>query len=169
MNQPDITRIDANKFDFILNSIRTLYSNPLTIKMLHTTSVAYDQLDTSDEDPKSSELEITKCGLDILEHLFHSGRRDRHTRDGFVGYFLNSIRSFHKRYRCSTKTAICLSIFLWKRACAADVLNASDDDDETTHYVCVCLNQLLEKVIQFVKSNFTHSLVTQRSSDYSDK
>ena len=141
-----VTRLNASKFDFILNSIRTVYSNAEMSKMITS-----EQADDGGGDHKC-ELEITKCALKMLEHLVH---RNSLNNDGFVGLFLNSIRSFHKAHRCSTKTAILFSIVLWKRMCLTDLSAMSWDQASVVRKFVEYLHELLDQAICIVRTNST--------------
>lgn len=135
-------RLDSNKFDFILNSVSSLYSNTEMTKILTIR-------DDDDNDDHKCDLEIVKCGMKVLEHLVVNQQHD-----GFVAFFLNSIRSFHKSHRCSTKTAICFSIFLWKRICESELfLWPSSEPVDFLGKFHIYLNKLLDRAIQLVKSN----------------
>lgn len=144
-------RLDSNKFDFILNSISTLYSNPEATKII-----------TLDNDPgEKSDFEITKCPLKVLENLIH--RQNQHgSNDGFICYFLNSVRSFHNAHRCSTKTAICFTIFLWKRICATHLFDCESDRDDIVRKFLVYMKQVLYETIALVRNNPRFSIQTDK-------
>lgn len=103
-----ISKLNPNKLDFIFSSIGSVYSNCELSKFI---------ID-NDADEKC-ELEVTKCAMKILDQLFHGNKQQN---DPYIGFFLNTIKSFHVANKCSSKTAICFSILLCKRISEVGVL-----------------------------------------------
>lgn len=129
-----ITKLNPNKLDFILSSIGSVYSNCELCKFI---------ID-NDADEKC-ELEVTKCAVKILDQLFH---RNKQQNDPYIGFFLNTIRSFHEANKCSSKTAICFSILLLKRISEVDVLEPNQSRKFWSH-----LKEILNKMILLVRDD----------------
>lgn len=129
-----ISKLSPNKLDFILSSIGSVYSNCELSKFI---------ID-NDADEKC-ELEVTKCAMKILDQLFH---RNKQQNDPYIGFFLNTIRSFHEANKCSSKTAICFSILLCKRISEVGVLEPNQNRKFCSH-----LKEILNKMILMMRDD----------------
>lgn len=130
------TKLHPNKFDFILHSIETLYSN-CEISKFATNNI---------ENEITCDIELIKCGCKILEHLIH---RNKEENDAFLGFFLNAIKSFHNQHKCSTKTAICFTILLWKR-----ISNSNDSlSPRIIRKFSLYLKLILNHIIDSIKTD----------------
>lgn len=136
-------QLDGHKFDFILDSIGSLYSNPEITKIL-----------TDSLDDPNSDLEIAKCGFKVLDHLIYVNKS---RSDGFVGFFLSSMRSFHKTNKCSTKTAICFTILLWKRICSIQPPLQTTEVTRFSKY----LREILDEAINILVNNSNLTVKTE--------
>lgn len=132
-----ISKCDSSKFDFILDSIATLYSNPELGKFLTKSNGDY--------------VEISRSGLTILEELIYNSQK----KDPFLGVFLNAIKSNNK---CSTKTAICFSILLWKRCC--NIIGSFESPSQTRQFLN-SLKQILNQAIRLAKVDLAIQLTSE--------
>jgi hypothetical protein len=94
-------KLSLNNFDFILNSIENVYANSELTKCLF-----------DNNDPRRCIAKFSTCSLEIIEELIYSRNKQD---DPHVRFFLNSVRSFHNIHKCSTKTLICFTLFLWRQ------------------------------------------------------
>jgi hypothetical protein len=136
--------LDLSNFDFILNSIGYLYANPELTKCLF-----------DDNDSKKVSVKFTSCCLEVLEELVYSKKKQN---DSYVSFFLNSVKSFHRAHKCSTKTVVCFTVFLWRQIKFIFLQqnvssNLAEFPGLSTRTFSAHLSSILEEIIRFVKDN----------------
>lgn len=132
----ETSEYNSNKFDFILNSLGTVFSCAELTKCIFNNY--------------SSEVELTTCGAKILEELFyeHSNRNDP-----VIGFFLNIIKSYHHSHVCSTKTAIIFTILLCKRIeFNLQSLKSLSTESQSLKLYSRNINDVLKRTMNLVKS-----------------
>ena len=96
--------------------------------------------------PAPSSAEFAKCWSRILDELVFCRQ---HTRapQAFDQLFLSSVKAFHAKHTCSTKTMLCLSILLFKRLCSTQTANDLSSAQMAKH-----LSLWIDKCIELVKA-----------------
>lgn len=135
-----MSSLSRNHFEFILSSVASLYGTTDITKCL------------SSDDGRS--IEYTNCSWQIIDELAYAKRQDS---DPFVRFFLNSVKSFHNRHKCSTRTLVCFSAILWRHV---DSYLAQDQSISRTLLVQLMPDVLEEIIEQYVTKNnkLVHSL-----------
>lgn len=132
------TQLNKNNFDFILTSLKSSVGNPEATKCLCIDSI-------------KSTIRLEKCWNNILDELIHSS--PDFSNDSFVRFLQKSIASHHAHHVCSTKTAVCFSILLWKR-----IKYTIDSNSLNTKLLSEYLNIVLEKTIDLCEQDHLKSL-----------
>ncbi len=139
--------LNQNSFDFILCSIESSIANPESIKCLTATE-------------NETETIFTKCWHKILNELIYS--KQYVISNPFLTFFQSSVSSFYKLNIVSCKTAICLTIIIWKHLKNL-VLTGNLCPKKLSHN----LNEILENLIERIKNNKLNYL--PRSIEVSSK
>ena len=139
-----ITTLDQNTFDFVLASLQNTLGNADSVKCLCV-------------DPDKSTIYLAKCWLRILDELIHS--KSAHSGHAFIRFLHKTLVSYHNLHVCSTKTALCFTILLWKR-----IQYTLEGNRLSTKLLSKHLALVLEKSIGLVEQNEIKNLPNAKSN-----
>jgi hypothetical protein len=131
----NINFLTVGYFDFFIDSLRLSLANNESIKCI--------VLDNDGKDALRNEIIFTKCWYQIFFELIEKWNRF----DPFLVFLRNNIESFHTRNKCSTKTAVCFAILLWKRT---SMVKKKMLNNRFTNFLAQFLTEIVERSIEHV-------------------
>ena len=123
---------NSNKFDFILNSISLSLGNQTTVKCL------------------AHGIKFTKCWAKILDELVYSNENHN---DPFIILLNKYFQSYHNTNICSSKTALVLTILLWKLYNQKLFINQAQSQQQRYDQVIHEIDKIFDTSIEKLKNN----------------
>jgi hypothetical protein len=127
---------NANKFDFILDSLVLSIGNQTSIKCLF------------DKDDRCK-ISFSKCWAKILDELIYSNEKQK---DPIVFLLNKTLQSFHNTNTSSCKSALTLTILLWKLL-NQKLLDLASEDRYNHHVILSYLNVIFNKSLDKLVNN----------------